>query len=220
MAERSDDLYSPSAVVLARQILKYGLRSVITSKLAFDTCKEFNGACAATSKHDSVNSIELPSDIHGSVLALLEDNLSNGEVPFTTGFCKDAEIKKSASSWGLTAHGEWTFTQTRLDEPRSDIIFVRDEKEIPDDDEDTTERTPVALLEVGLTNQNGSTAIDDEWFENFGQGTKYIDLMSNDSVSGQKRKIKETEDRQGRFLDSQGTESEKPQEPSQLFGGN
>jgi hypothetical protein len=40
---------------------------------------------------------------------------------------------------------------------------------------------------VGVAKGKGSTASDDKWFEKFGQGTRYIDLMNNDAVAGQKR---------------------------------
>jgi hypothetical protein len=43
-------------------------------------------------------------------------------------------------------------------------------------------RIHVALLEVGVSRGKGSSAIDDKWFEKLGQGTKYIDLMSNKAV--------------------------------------
>jgi hypothetical protein len=82
------------------------------------------------------------------------------------------------------------------------------------------ERTPVALLEVGVAKGRGSTASDDKWFEKFGQGTRYIDLMNNDAVAGQKRKLEDIKDSQESFVGSQGTESEQQQdpEPTQLFG--
>jgi hypothetical protein len=111
----SDDLYShnPSEVscLEARQIMKDGLRSVIMSKLAFDTFKEFN---AAASEHDSENPLPVGiSGIHKSVNALLDEELTEGEVQFTKAFCKDPEIKESAKSHSLTAHAEWTFKHTR-----------------------------------------------------------------------------------------------------------
>jgi hypothetical protein len=205
MAELSDDLYSanPSAVSCetANQIMKDGLRSVIMSKLAFDAFKEF-GSSAATSEHDSSSLLLEP------VVALLEEELTNGEVPVTTAFCKDSKIRASASNRGLTAHGQWTFSQTRVDgrktRPRSDVVFVRDETD-PPFDEDTMERTPVALLEVGVAKGKGSTSSDDKWFEKLGQGTRYIDLMNNNAVAGQKRKLEEIKDSQESFVGSQGT---------------
>jgi hypothetical protein len=56
------------------------------------------------------------------------------------------------------------------------------------------------------------------WFDKLGQGTKYIDIMNNDAILGQKRKIEqESNDSQESCADSQGTESEK-QQVSQRFG--
>jgi hypothetical protein len=60
--------------------------------------------------------------------------------------------------------------------------------------------TPVALLEVGLTNRKDSTAIDDKWNGKLGQGTRYVDLMNNDAVSGQKRKSEEIEESQESYV--------------------
>jgi hypothetical protein len=218
--ELSDELYShnPSEVscLEAKQILKDGLRSVIMSKLAFDTFKEFN---TAASKDDSPEN-PLPDGIHELVGALLDKELTEGEVPFTKAFCKDSKIKELAKSHYLTAHGQWTFRQKRSDgrttNPRSDIVFVRDKCCPPTADKTAMELTPVALLEVGLTNGKDSTAIDDKWFEKLGQGTRYVDLMNNDDVSGQKRKREEIEESQDSYVDSQ--ESEKEQELSQSFG--
>jgi hypothetical protein len=88
--ELSDELYShnPSEVrpPEARQILKDGLSSVIISKLAFDAFKKFN---TEASEHDSPEN-PLPDGIHKSVVALLDDELTKGEVPFTKAFCKDS----------------------------------------------------------------------------------------------------------------------------------
>jgi hypothetical protein len=52
--------------------------------------------------------------------------------------------------------------------------------------------------------------------EKLGQGTRYVDLMNNDDVSGQKRKPEETEESQDSYVDSQ--ESEEEQELSQSLG--
>jgi hypothetical protein len=108
MADPSDSLYSdrPSSrtVETSRGIMKAGLRSVIMSKLSFDCFRQFH----AVPPNDS-NSIELPDGIDGDVGALLQDELSKGEVPFTTSFCKDNKIKQSATKHVLTAHSEWTF---------------------------------------------------------------------------------------------------------------
>jgi hypothetical protein len=197
--------------------MKDGLGSVIMSKLAFDTFKEFN---TAASEHDSPEN-PLPDGIHESVVALLDDEQTKGEVPFTKAFCKDSKIKESAKSYDLTAHGQWTFSQKRLDgrttTPRSDILFFRDKFCPPTANEATMEQTPVALLEVGLTiNRKDSTAIDDKWFGKLGQGTSYIDLMNNDAVLGQKRKSEEIEDSEDNHVGSQ--ESETEQELSESFG--
>jgi hypothetical protein len=168
--------------------MKAGLRSVIMSKVAFDCFREFN----AVPTNDS-NSIELPEDIDVDVGTLLHDELPQGEVRFTTSFCKDNEIKEAATNHELTAHSEWTFNQTIADgskrRPRSDIVFVRNAK-VPDEDAEAvkTKRTPLALLEVGVTKTKGQTALDNMWFANLGHGVKYIDLINSGSVSGQKLK--------------------------------
>jgi hypothetical protein len=193
MADPSNSLYSDRlssmSVETSRGIMKVGLRSVIMSKLAFDCFREFN----AVPTNDS-NSIELPEGIDVGVVTLLQDDLPQGEVRFTTSFCKDNKIKKSATNHELTAHSEWTFNQTMADgskrRPRSDIVFVRNAK-VPDEGAEAmkTKRTPLALLEVGVTKTKGQTALDDKWFAKLGQGVKYIDLISSGSVSGQKRKF-------------------------------
>jgi hypothetical protein len=114
MAEFSDDLYSanPSAVSCetANQIMKDGLRSVIMSKLAFDAFKEF-GSSAAASEHDSPNLLLEP------VVALLEEELTNGEVPFTTAFCKYSKMEN-----GLSVRREWM--AERLDHEVMLFLFV------------------------------------------------------------------------------------------------
>jgi hypothetical protein len=71
---------------------------------------------------------------------------------------------------------------------------------------------------VGIAKRKGSAAIDDKWFKKLGQGTRYIDLMNNDAVSGKKRKSEEIEESQDSDVDSQKSEKEQKQELSQSFG--
>jgi hypothetical protein len=140
--------------------MKAGLRgSAIMSKLAFDCFRELNDVPT----NDS-NSIELPEGIDVDVGTLVQDELPQVEVRFTTSFCKDNTIKKSATNHELTAHSDWTFNQTMTDglkrRPRSNIVFVRNAK-VPDEDTEAkkTKRTFLALLEVGVTKTKGQTAL-------------------------------------------------------------
>jgi hypothetical protein len=96
------------------------------------------------------------------------------------------------------------------------IVFVRDKCCSSYCRRSCYERAPVARSEVGLTNRKWqSFVIDDKWFEKFGQGTRYVDLMNNDDVSGRKRKPEEIES-QDSYVDSQ--ESENRSRASQSFG--
>jgi hypothetical protein len=79
-----------------------------------------------------------------------------------------------------------------------------------------TKRTPLALLEVGVTKRKGQTALDDKWFEKLGQGVRYIDLISSGSVSGQKRKFEH--DDGSDYEQSQTSTASPVPSPTQHFG--
>jgi hypothetical protein len=187
MMEASEYFYSENP---SEKLMKAGMTSVIMSELAFDTFKKFNAAASEheaelsedeevlkADKVESASEYPLTEGIHRSVVELLKENLPNGEVPFTGAFCEDLKIKESASTRSLTVHAEWTFKHTRSDgrttKPRSDIVFVRDHFETSTADEQTIERTPVALVEVRKSKLKGSADIDDMWFGKLGQGTKH-----------------------------------------------
>lgn len=78
--------------------------------------------------------------------------------------------------------------------PRTNIVFVTHLE--PQDDkkaDENTERDPVALLEVGKV--DCSKGMVDLWYQKFGHGMKYIDLMTSPrTISGQKRKPTNKED--------------------------
>jgi hypothetical protein len=74
------------------------------SKLAFDSIKKFNYNCTVNGEHDSA---DVDDSIKQSVVSLLNGQLPKGEVPFTTGFCQDPNVKKLASLQGLGVDRSW-----------------------------------------------------------------------------------------------------------------
>ena len=205
----SDDLTEalPSAVNCEDgvSLMRRCLKSVLTSRLAFDAFKLFND--------ETYQYAELGVGAFDSLRELVEDIEEGKEVSHTKAFCRNKYVTKSALACGMGAHPERSFKVPRPSQntppemlPRTDIVFVanHDNSFASDEGNHETPRDPLALIEFGISKKAGHDSMQDLCFQKFAQGIKYINLMTNPNVvSGQKRKRKNDPSSQDTYAFSQ-----------------
>eukprot|EP00978_Attheya_sp_CCMP212_P033076 scaffold131882_cov66-Attheya_sp.AAC.1 len=208
-----------------RDLMKANLRSIVMSELAFRTYTEFAKQDPTTTTGSASALRDLPDATTAAIEGLVEQigDVSVSETEHTKEFCR--VVKASACNSNLTPHDQWNFRVPRPKRttssdtymsPRSDVVFVQNiDSGVGDEG---TRRNPVALLEVGKAKKKDKDSIASFWLEKFGQGVKYVNLMRNDSVVGQKRSREDESSSDDSYTESNMSATAPEKISSQKFG--